>query len=299
MPTGLAVKSAIGLSDIYYAVQTSDDPSGVPAYGTVYPLTGAKALAYNSAAALTTNFADDQAFELMESTGEKGITLSVVDMLPADQARILGHTYANGAIIKKESDSSPYIAIMGKVMLSDGSYAYVRYYKVKFGKANAEDATKEATPAPRTQTFEGRVASLQSTTYKGVYIEMLRSDDPSVSASYLANFFTSIGFATGNQGALTVAAAAGGAGEVVFTFTKAGGGTNVNQATVANGIKLYITSTGAPATPTGFTMGASGGATQTVTFAGLTAVGHTWAVNGVTDSAGVLVTPKAGTVTVS
>jgi phi13 family phage major tail protein len=295
----LSVKSAIGLSDIYYAVQTSDDPSGIPAYGPVYSLPGAKALAHNSAAALTSNFADDQVWELMESTGEQGITLTVVDMLPADQARVLGHTYANGAIIKKETDVSPYVAIMGKVMLSDGSYGYVRYYKVKFGKANSEDSTKEATPAPRTMVFEGRVASLQSTTYKAMTIEKLRSDDPNVDASYLANFFNSVTFSSGNQGALTVAAAAGTAGQIVFTFTKAGGGTNVNEATLANGIGIYITSTGAKVTPTALTLGASGGATQTVTATGLTAVGHTWTVSGVTDSAGVLVTPKVGTVTVT
>lgn len=295
----LAVKSAIGLSNIYYAVQTSDDPAGVPAYGPVYALPGAKALAHNSAASLTSNFADDQVWELMESTGEQGITLTVVDMLPADQARILGHTYANGAIIKKETDVSPYVAIMGKVQLSDGSYGYVRYYKVKFGKANSEDSTKEATPAPRTMVFEGRVASLQSSTYKGLYIEKLRSDDPNVDATYLSNFFGSVTFATGNQGALTVAAAAGTAGQIVYTFTKAGGGTNVNEATVLTGLSAFVTSSGAKLTPTSVTMGASGGATQTVTFNGLTAGGTTWVANGVTDSAGVLVTPKTGTVTVS
>lgn len=299
MPAPLGVKSSIGLSDIHYAVMTSDSPSGVPAYGPVYELPGAKALAFNNAASITTNFADDQVFEVMESTGEKGITLTLVDALPEDLARFQGHTYANGAIIQKSTDVSPYIAIMARTMLSDGSYAYVTYYKVKFGKANSEDTTKEATPTPRTVTFEGRALDLLSTTYKAVSLEKLRDDDPNVSSSYLATYFDAITFATGNQGALTVAAAAGTAGQIVFTFTKAGGGTNVNEATLANGIGTFITSTGAKVTPTALTLGASGGATQTVTATGLTAVGHTWSVGGVTDSAGVLVTPKVGTVTVT
>lgn len=296
----LKVQSSIGLDKLYYAVQTSDDPAGVPVYDTIYPLVGAKTLSFNAAAALTTNFADDSAFELMESIGEMGLSLSVVDILPEDQARLLGHTYLNGAIIRKSADSSPYVAIMGRVMMADGSYGYVRYYKVKFGKANAEDATREASPAPRTMSLEGRVAALVSTTYAGKYMEKVRSDDPTVPAATITNWFTSVGHSTGATGAITVAAAAGSAGQVVFTFTKSGGNTNMNTGTfTVPKIAIFLNSTGAVASPT-WTFGATGGATQTATASGVTAGASSWFVSSeVQDVNGVGVTAKGGSVTVT
>jgi len=300
MPTPLAVKSSIGLDKLYYAVQLSDDPAGAPVYDTIYPLIGAKTLSFNAAASLTTNFADDSPFELMETTGEMGLTLSVVGLLPADEARLQGHQYVNGAIIRGAEDASPYIAIMGRTLLADGSYGYVRYYKVKFGKANAEDATREASPAPRTVTMEGRVAALVSTTYSKKYGEKVRSDDTNVPASTIANWFTAVGHSTGANGAVTVAAAPGGAGEIVFTFTKAGGNTVMNQGTfIVPKIQIFLNSTGVVENPT-WTFGTSGGATQTATAAGLTAGASTWLVsNQVQDINGIGVTAKGGTATVT
>jgi phi13 family phage major tail protein len=295
----LSQKSAIGLDRLYYAIQTSDVSTGVPVYGTIYQLVGAKALSFNAAASLITTFADDSAFETFESMGEKGITLSIVDLLPEDKARLLGYNYAGGIMEGNDSDSSPYVAIMGRAMLSDGSYRYVRYHKVKFGKPNAEDATREATPAPRTVTLEGRVASLISSTYAGKFMEEARSDDTNA-ATAISTWFTAIGYQSAATGALTVAAAAGAAGEVVFTFTKAGGNTILNQGTFINpNISIFLNSTGAVQSPT-WTFGTSGGATQTATAAGCTAGASTWVVtDGIKDFNGIGATPKGGTVTIS
>lgn len=296
----LTQKSAIGLDKLYYAVQSSDDFTGVPVYGTIYPLVGAKTASFNAAAAMTTNFADDSAFELMETMGEKGITLSVVDLLPADEARLLGYEYVNGAVIRKDSAPSPYVAIMGRAMLSDGSYGYFRYYKCKFGKANSEDATREATPTPRTVTMEGRVASLVSSTYAGKFMEKVRSDDVTVPAGVISGWFTSVGHSTGAMGAVTVAAAAGTAGQVVFTFTKAGGNTVMNQGTfIVPNIQIFLNSTGAVQAPT-WTFGTSGGANQTATASGCTAGASSWLVSDhVQDVNGVGCTAKGGTVTIT
>ena len=295
----LSQKSAVGLKGLYYAVQTSDLADGTPVYGTIYPIVGAKTLSFNSAASLTTNFADDSAFETFESMGEKGITLSIVDLLPQDKARLLGQTYTNGVIEGNDSASSPYVAILARILLSDGSYRYVRYYKVKFGKPNAEDATREASPSPRTVTMEGRVASLISTTYAGKYAEEARSDDTTATTA-ISTWFTAIGYRGAATGAVTVAAAAGAAGEVVFTFTKAGGNTNMNQGTfIVPNVQIFLNSTGAVQSPT-WTFGSTGGATQTATAAGCTAGASQWIVSsGVQDINGIGTTAKGGAVTVS
>ncbi len=295
----LSQKSAIGLDKLYYTVMTSDDSTGTPVYGTIYPLVGAKTLSFNSAASLTSNFADDSVFETFESTGEKSLSLSIVDLLPADKARLLGYNYANGITSGTASAASPYVAIMGRAMLSDGSYRYVRYYKVKFGKPNAEDATREASPSPRMVTLEGRVSDLISTTYIGKYMEEARSDDTGA-ATAISTWFTAVGYSTTATGAVTVAAAAGTAGQVVFTFTKAGGNTNMNQSSfIVPNIQVFLNSTGAVQAPT-WAFGATGGATQTATASGCTAGASTWIVqSGVTDVNGIGTTAKGGTVTVS
>ena len=300
MPTALGVKSAIGLDSLYYAVQTSDDPAGVPVYGTIYPLVGAKTASFNAAASLVSNFADDSVFELMESMGEKALTISVVDMLPADEARILGYDYLNGAIIRKASASSPYIAIMGRTLLSDGSYGYFRYYKTKFGKANSEDATREASPSPRMMTLEGRVSDLISTTYKGKFMEKVRSDDTSVPAGTISSWFTSVGHSTGALGAVTVSAAPGTAGQVVFTFTKVGGNTNMSTGTfIVPKIQIFLNGTGAVQAPT-WAFGATGGATQTATASGNSAGASSWLVSSdVQDVNGIGCTAKGGTLTIT
>jgi len=290
-------RSAIGLDKLYYGLVTKDDTTGFTV-GTIYPLLGAKTLSYNRAASLATNFADDKAFEQMESTGEKGITLSIVDLLPADEARLLGRNYLNGAIQEGANDASPDVCIMGRAKLTGGKYGYFVYYKCKFGKPNSEDATQEASPAPRAVTMEGRVSDL---IFNGLSREKVRDDDDNVPAARINNWFTTPTFASANLNAVTVAAAPGTAGQIVFTFTKAGGNTNMDQSTFIDpNIVVFITATGVRSNPSGWIFGAAGGATQTATATGLTAGASTWFVsNAIKDTNGVGVTARGGTATVT
>lgn len=292
------ITSSLGLDSLHYCLVTGDSTTGYTT-GTVYPLVGAKALSYTTAASLVSNFFDDKVGELFESTGEKAITLSVACLLPEDEARITGKTYANGEILEANSDSSPYIAIMGRALMGNGSYGYFTYYKVKFGKPNSEDTTREATPSPRTVTLEGRVAD---TIYNGVSKSKLRSDDTTIPANRITNYFTAPAFPSTDLNALTVTAAAGTAGKIVFTFAKTGGGAvNLNTATLIDAnIIISIDSTGAIATPTSWTIGTAGGATQLLTANGLTAVKHDFVVtSNVKDINNIGCTVKAGSVTVS
>jgi phi13 family phage major tail protein len=263
----------------------------------MYPLIGAKTASVNRAASLVTNFADNKAFETMESTGEKGMSLSIVDILPEDYARIFGHTYLNGSVSEKNSDQSPDLCLAFRTELTGGAYGYVYVYKVKFGKPNWEDATREASPSPRAITVEGRISDL---VFNGMSIDKLRSDDPAADATRLANWFTTPTFQTAETGAITVAAAAGTAGQVVFTFTKAGGNTVMNQATfIVPNIQIFLNSTGAVQAPT-WAFGASGGATQTATASGCTAGASQWLVsNAIKDANGIGVTAKGGAVTIT
>lgn len=294
----MEITSSLGLDSLHYALVTGDSSAGYTT-GTVYPLVGAKTLSFNSAASLVSNFFDDKVGELFESTGEKGITMSVAALLPEDEARITGRTYANGEILEKNTDSSPYIAIMGRALMGNGSYGYFTYFKCKFGKPNAEDTTREATPSPRMVTLEGRVAD---TIYNGVSKSKLRSDDPTIPAGRITGYFNSPVFPSTDLNALTVTAAAGAAGKIVFTFAKTGGGAvNLNSATLTDAnIIISIDSTNAIAVPTSWTLGAGGGATQLLTANGLTSVKHDFVVtSNVRDVNNIGATVKTGSVTVA
>jgi hypothetical protein len=148
--------------------------------------------------------------------------------------------------------------------------------------------------------MEGRVAALTSLTYSKKYGEKVRSDDTNVPAATITNWFTAVGHATSATGAITVAAAPGTAGQVVFTFTKAGGNTVMNQGTFRiPKIQIFLNSTGAVQNPT-WTFGASGGATQTATASGNTAGASSWLVSSeIQDVNGIGVTARGGAVTIT
>ena len=290
-------RSSLGLDKLYYTLVTSDTTAGYVT-GTVYPLLGAKTLSYNRAGAISTVFADDLGSEQIESTGEKGLTLSVVDLLPEHEARILGRTYVNGAVQEKASDASPEIAIMGRAKMRGGKYGYFVYYKCTFMKGNSEDATQEASPSPRIVTLEGRVSDL---IFNGLSREKVRDDDTNVPVARISAWFTAPSFGSVDNNALTVTAAPAAAGVIVFTFAKTGGGAvTLNQSTVINGnVIISIDSTGVITAPT-WAFGVAGGATQTATASGLTSVKHDYVVTpSVRDANNIGATAKAGSVTVA
>jgi len=299
----LTNKPAIGLRKIRYAVMLTDNAAdSVPTYDTIYELPDAIQLSFNPNSSRTNLFADDGiAFTGVSSVGEGTLTLETADLTPDHEARLLGNSYTNGISVLKTSDQPSYIAIGGEMLLDGGTYGYVWFYKVKFSVPTSEDMTKKASIEFRTKTMEGSTLKLNSSQNIGAVRIKTRTDDPAVAASFLTGFFTTVPFASSDLGAVTVTAAAGTAGKIAFTFTKAGGGNiTLNESTfLASNIYVSIDSTGALVTPTWAFAAGGVGATQVATASGFTAVKHDYVVTaGVKDVSGVGCTPKAGSVTV-
>jgi phi13 family phage major tail protein len=282
---------------------TDNAADSVPTYDTIYNLPDAIRLSFNPNSSRTNLFADDGiAFTGVSSIGEGTLTLETADLTPDHESRLLGNSYASGASVLKTSDQPAYVAIGGEMLLDTGAYAYVWFYKVKFSVPTSEDTTKGASVEFRTKSMEGSTLKLNSTANLGAVRIKTRTDDPAASSTFLANFFTAVPFASSDLNAVTVTAAAGTSGKIVFTFTKAGGGNiTLNETTfTASNIYVSIDSTGALVTPSGWVFGTGGAApTQTATASGFTAVKHDYVVtSGIKDASGVGCTAKAGSVTV-
>jgi len=144
----------VGLRDLYYAVLTKDDSTGV-----TYQTPKKVAAAINAKISPKTNsetlYADDGPVETASSLGEIEVELEVSD-LPLDvQAELLGHTVNQGVIIKKSTDIAPYVAIGFKSVKSNGKFRFVWLLKGKFEVPESEYKTMEDKPEFQTATIKG------------------------------------------------------------------------------------------------------------------------------------------------
>lgn len=290
-----------GLKNIYVAQILSGDTSSTvpPVYDTPVYIGGAAQLGYDPAFSQTTYYADDQPAWVFSSHGEMSFTMSIDDILPQHKAMLYGQTYVNGYLADKTSDEPPYFAIMGEKTRGSVTERFI-FAKVQFAKGAMTVDTKGSSVTPQPDAVSGRMIGLK---YNTLFSGRVRSDDDAKNATQWANWFTTPQYAPSlDTGAVTVAAAAGGAGEIVFTFTKAGGGNaNMNSASIIYpNVTIALTSGYVIQVPTAYTLAAVSGATQTLTVTGLTSGASTWFVSAnVKDVNGVGVTAKMGTTTVT
>ena len=274
----IAQRPRIGLKDVVYAVldESTDVTGGTPTYGTVYPLANAIDLSFDPAGSAATLFADDGAAFTAETVGEMKISLGQADMLPADIARILGHTYANGVVTENVGDSSPYIAI-GAKMLRAGKdsgnpvYEYFWLPKVKLTKPKQDAKTKAASIEFQTPAFEGRVVKL---TANNNYRTRVRTDDALASSTTVTNWFTQpVISGSVDLGALS-AAITKSSTNLLYTFSKVGGGnitlTAANLTTAT--LPVYKGASAVPQAGT-YVIDSNGTAAPTVTFTPTVAFG--------------------------
>jgi len=301
----LAQRPRIGLKDVVYAVldEASDIVGGTPTWGTVYPLANSLDLSYDPGSSITSIFADDGLAFAAETTGEMKITLGNADILPADMARILGHTYANGGVTFNSLDQSPYIAIGAKMLRSGKDstslvYDYMWLYKCKLSKPKFDAKTKGASIEFQTPMLDGIACQL---TASGNYQYRMRTDDALAIPATLTGFFTTVALPSASLTAVTVGTITGAASPHTITIPFAKGSEtfslqipNVKDITVSivsSGLLIAGTST--------ITASVAGVApTLTITNANVTNVSYLVSVTSdVKDSNGVSITPKSQLVT--
>lgn len=146
--------ATIGLRDVHVALLTKDSSTEV-AYGTPEKIVGAISANVNPNPSSATLFADDGPYDSASTLGEIELELNMADIPPAKQALLLGHTFANGILVRKSSDVPPWVAVGYRSLKSSGAYRYTWLYKGKFAEAEQENQTKGDSIEWKTPTITG------------------------------------------------------------------------------------------------------------------------------------------------
>lgn len=152
----------IGLNNFRYSILT-EAADGKASYD------GAKkpARAISCSVSITNNdaklYADDVLAESDTSFQSGTVTIGIDDEDQETMAALLGHTVAEGEIVRSASDAAPYVGL-GRVIVKmlNGVYKYkVEFlHKVKFAEPSQEDQTKGENVEFSTSELEGMVATL-------------------------------------------------------------------------------------------------------------------------------------------
>jgi phi13 family phage major tail protein len=156
-------KSTIGLDSVYIAEVTVDSAA---AYTADTPEIFAPAMeaSVEPNQATETQYADDQAYDVMFSRGEVKFTFDVTN-IPAEMiAKISGMEFdATTGRVYDNGGTPPYMALSFRSLKSNGSYRYYQFLKGKFEVPKESFGTKGASPEPKPNQV---VFTAIKTTYK-------------------------------------------------------------------------------------------------------------------------------------
>ena len=146
----------VGLTDLYYALLTSDASDGA-VYETPVKITGAIVANINPNSTSGTLFADDGPLESTSQLGQIELQLDIADIPLTEQGILLGNdAVALGVLLKKATDTPPWLAIGFKSLKSNGSYRYVWLVKGKFREIEDNSETKDDSINWQTGTIMGQ-----------------------------------------------------------------------------------------------------------------------------------------------
>lgn len=157
----------IGLQNFLYGVLT-EASDGKATYGEA--LKPGKAVSCN--VSISNNdaklYADDGLAESDTSFQSGTVSIEVDNADLTTQATLLGHTISGEEMVRKATDTAPYVAL-GRIVtkLVAGNYQYKVEFlpKVKFSEPSQEDTTKGESVEFGTTTLEGIVSTLADGTW--------------------------------------------------------------------------------------------------------------------------------------
>ncbi|MCS1351147.1 major tail protein [Mechercharimyces sp. CAU 1602] len=132
----------VGLKDLYVAILTKDDGTGVE-YEAPFKLAPAVNAKVSPKVESAVDYGDDGAVETATALGEIDVELEVNSLTIGSYEKLMGHTYMNGMLVKNADDISPYVALGFRSAKGDGSEVFVWLYKGRFQAAEQEYKTKE------------------------------------------------------------------------------------------------------------------------------------------------------------
>lgn len=157
----------IGLQNFLYGILT-EASGGTASYGA--GIKPGKAISCN--VSISNNdaklYADDGLAEADTSFQSGTVSIEVDNADLTTQATLLGHTVEGEEMIRKATDTAPYVAL-GRIVtkLVNGTYQYKVEFlsKVKFSEPSQEDTTKGESVEFGTTTLEGIVSTLADGTW--------------------------------------------------------------------------------------------------------------------------------------
>lgn len=135
----------IGLSQLTVTELLTDPAFGTgrATYGETQRLPGAILANINPNASSETLFADDGPFETASTVGQIELEVNVADLPLETQAFLFGHTMTeDGILIRKSTDTPPWVAVGFKSLKSNGKYRYTWLLKGKFSLPEQNNETK-------------------------------------------------------------------------------------------------------------------------------------------------------------
>lgn len=182
----------IGVSDLYYSLLLTDVSGGTSTYQAPVRIAGLISININPNSSSESLFADNGPMETASTLGNIEVEINTAD-LPLDiQSVLLGHTIdSDGIMMRKGTDTAPWLAIGFKALKSNGKYRYVWLTKGKFAVPSLEHTTKQDSVEFQTPTINGNFVKREC---DGVWLRQTDEDLANYKAAAGTNWFTSVNY---------------------------------------------------------------------------------------------------------
>ena len=297
----------IGLDNVVIAKVLSDSADGI-SFGEVIALKGAVNATVNPNSDVAVDFADNGPFFSASNRGNTELNLEMIDVDVDVLAQLLGQRKVNGITVETPLDQSSDYALGFRVWLAgkDGSgnnrYQYFWYAKGKFSVPETGGETKTdslnfghiSVTAQFVQTQY--VPAGQET---GTICTHIRTDDPSVPASVIANWFNAPVVQTASDDSELTVTASYSAGKVTFTGAKDSGASFVfAEGSVIDGQTIGVLDANGDLVDGTYAVGKTASTSPTIVFtpeAEAETPASVFVTGGLKDSFGVGATPMIDT----
>ena len=190
----------IGVDKYTFFPVTSDGAEGT-VYGEAYALKGTVEIAPTDKGGNDVFDADNGAYESSAYIETLGHEITNADIPPEVDAMWRGLEQVGGVVEVGNDVKNVYFGVAWRILKSDGTYRYVRYYKGTYSFAsNVGGKTKASSGAPEKQTATATYTSVQRDFDNNYYAYIDESDLPEGTEreAFEAEWFSDLNYYPGN-----------------------------------------------------------------------------------------------------
>jgi phi13 family phage major tail protein len=199
----------IGVDKYTFAQLMSDSADGAE-YGASYSLQGMVQISPSDSGGSDTFDADNGAYEVESYLEKIGHEIENADIPPEVDAMWKGLEKKHGAVIVGDTNSIPYFGVAWRILKTDGTYRYVKYFKGKYSLAsNVGGKTKPSSGASDKQTAKATYTAIKRDYDDNYYVyidtdgveELIAEKDSSVTsvAQFEKIFFEDMSYIPGDS----------------------------------------------------------------------------------------------------